>query len=197
MCCCKSAFVAAGMVLVQRNEKTTESFRDIRSQLTSLCHDRRAEAVAKLGAYVGLGIMDAGCRNQTLAFKTLQGHTRMPSIVGFLVFQQFWYWFPLVHFLSLCFVPSCIVLVNPNFEMPKYSFICDADPSFFAYPTLPEKHKREHHEKNRPSQLSQSMKSYGKRRNMSLKDHDTNYTSRGVSVKKPRTTHSHRCKSFP
>lgn len=168
----QSAFIAAGMVVVQRNEKTTESYRDIRNILTSVCTDRRTDTIAKFGGYLGFGIMDAGCRNQALTFNTLEGHTRVPSIVGFLIFQQFWYWFPLVNFISMCFVPTSIILVDPNFKTPKIKFVCDADPALFSYPTPSEKTKKETHDKSRPSQFTLSTRNIGKRRNISLKDHD-------------------------
>ena len=37
------------------------------------------------------------------------GHTNMLGVVGMLVFTQYWYWFPLSHFLSLAFQPTAVI----------------------------------------------------------------------------------------
>lgn len=42
----------------------------------------------------------------------------MPSVVGLLVFTQFWFWFPLSHFLSLAFTPTAIIGLNKDLKVP-------------------------------------------------------------------------------
>ena len=37
------------------------------------------------------------------------------QVVGMLVFTQYWYWFPLSHFLSLAFQPTAIIGLNKVF----------------------------------------------------------------------------------
>ena len=41
----------------------------------------------------------------------------MTAVVGTLVFCQFWYWYPLGHFLSLAFTPTCIVGLNADLQV--------------------------------------------------------------------------------
>lgn len=41
----------------------------------------------------------------------------MPAIVGMAVFTQFWYWFPLTHFLSLAFTPTAIIGLNKDLKV--------------------------------------------------------------------------------
>lgn len=41
----------------------------------------------------------------------------MPSMVGLLVFTQFWFWFPLSHFLSLAFTPTAIIGLNKDLKV--------------------------------------------------------------------------------
>jgi 26S proteasome regulatory subunit N2 len=43
----------------------------------------------------------------------------MMSVVGMLVFTQFWYWFPLSHFLSLAFTPTTVIALTSELKMPK------------------------------------------------------------------------------
>ena len=58
-----------------------------------------------------------GGRNTTVSLQSRAGQNHMPSIVGLFVFSQFWYWFPLSHFLSLSFTPTCMIGLNNNLKV--------------------------------------------------------------------------------
>ncbi|MGH0168076.1 UNVERIFIED_CONTAM: hypothetical protein FKN15_067447 [Acipenser sinensis] len=73
--------------------------------------------MAKFGAILAQGILDAGGRNVTISLQSRTGHTHMPSVVGILVFTQFWFWFPLSHFLSLSFTPTAIIGLNKDLKV--------------------------------------------------------------------------------
>lgn len=53
----------------------------------------------------------------TISLQSRTGHTHMPSMVGLLVFTQFWFWFPLSHFLSLAFTPTAIIGLNKDLKV--------------------------------------------------------------------------------
>ena len=53
----------------------------------------------------------------TVALQSRTGHMNMEAVVGLLVFQQFWYWFPLSHFLSLAFSPTAIICLNEDLKV--------------------------------------------------------------------------------
>lgn len=59
----------------------------------------------------------SGGRNVTISLQSRTGHTHMPSMVGLLVFTQFWFWFPLSHFLSLAFTPTAIIGLNKDLKV--------------------------------------------------------------------------------
>lgn len=61
----------------------------------------------------------SGGRNVTISLQSRTGHTHMPSMVGLLVFTQFWFWFPLSHFLSLAFTPTAIIGLNKDLKVLK------------------------------------------------------------------------------
>jgi 26S proteasome regulatory subunit N2 len=73
--------------------------------------------VAKFGAILAQGIIDAGGRNVTVSLQTRTGHTNMAAVVGLLVFCQFWFWYPLTHFISLAFTPTALIGLNSELKV--------------------------------------------------------------------------------
>ena len=53
----------------------------------------------------------------TISLESRAGHTHMATVVGLFVFTHVWYWFPLSHFLSLAFTPSCIIGLNSDLKV--------------------------------------------------------------------------------
>ena len=78
----------------------------------------------------------------------------MNAVVGLLVFTQFWYWFPLAHFLSLAFQPTALITLNQDLKMPKLEFLSNAAPSVFGYPPPMEEKKSDKKEKVEKAILS-------------------------------------------
>ncbi len=63
---------------------------------------------------------------------------------GMALFTQFWYWYPLVHYLSLSFVPTAVIGLNKDLKVPDgFTFRSNAKPSLFAYPAPIETKKEE------------------------------------------------------
>merc|ERR1739842_249369 len=116
--------------------------------------DKHEDVMVKLGAIFAQGIIDAGGRNVTISLQSRTGHTNMLAVVGMLVFTQYWYWFPLSHFLGLAFTPSCLIALNENLDMPKVSFKSNAKPSTYGYPAPLEEKKKEAGEKVATAVLS-------------------------------------------
>jgi len=112
------------------------------------------DVMAKFGAILAQGIIDAGGRNVTVSLQSRTGHTNMMAVVGMLVFTQYWYWFPLSHFLSLAFTPSCVIGLNENLDMPVMKIKSNAKPATYAYPPPLEEKKKEDKEKVATAVLS-------------------------------------------
>ena len=93
------------------------------------------------------GIIDAGGRNVTVSLQSRTGHTNLPAVVGMLVFTQFWYWFPLAHFISLTFTPTALIGLNSDLKMPKIEYRSGAKPSLYGYPAPLEEKKEKEREK--------------------------------------------------
>ena len=87
-------------------------FLIFRALYTKVINDKHEDVMAKFGAIMAQGIIDAGGRNVTVSLQSRTGHTNMLGVVGMLVFTQYWYWFPLSHFLSLAFQPTAVIGLN-------------------------------------------------------------------------------------
>lgn len=116
--------------------------------------DKHEDVMAKFGAILAQGIIDAGGRNCTVSLMSRTGHTNMEAVVGMLVFCQHWFWYPLAHFLSLAFKPACLIGLNADLKMPKVEFRSNARPSMFAYPPVLEEKKDKAKEKVETAVLS-------------------------------------------
>ncbi|ODV90796.1 hypothetical protein CANCADRAFT_24554 [Tortispora caseinolytica NRRL Y-17796] len=131
----QAAFLALAMVSIEQNDHTLPQVKEIRETLESTISLKHEEALARFGATVAQGILDAGGRNVTISLINSQtGSVNIPAIVGMCVFSQFWNWYSLGHFLSLSFVPTAIVGVTMDGKVPKINFKSTADPEEFGYP---------------------------------------------------------------
>lgn len=130
----QGALISLAMIMVQQNEAMNPKVATIRKTLTKIIGDRHEDAMAKFGCALALGIIDAGGRNCTIGLQTQTGNLNMTAIVGMAVFTQYWYWFPLTHFLSLSFTPTAIIGVDQDLEIPSFQFHSNTRPSMFDYP---------------------------------------------------------------
>jgi len=140
----QGALMASAMLLVQQTEAICPKVKEFRALYSKVINDKHDDVMAKFGAILAQGIIDAGGRNATVTLSSRTGHVWLQGAVGMLLFTHYWYWFPMSLCLGLTFSPSCIIAVNKNLEMPEMQIRSNAKPSTFAYwPPLEEKKKEE------------------------------------------------------
>ena len=129
----QGALVASALVLIQHTEVTCPKVKEFRALYAKVIGDKHDDVMAKYGAIlaqvcggndeyyliiylitfniiVEQGIIDGGGRNSTISLQSRTGHTNMLAVVGMLVFTQYWYWFPLSHFLGKdAMIRSCLL----------------------------------------------------------------------------------------
>jgi len=159
----QGALIASSMVLIQHTDVSCPKVKTFRDLYKKVINDKHEDVMAKKGAILAQGIIDAGGRNVTLSLQSRTGHVNMSAVVGMLVFNQFWYWYPLAHFLSLTFTPSAIIGLNADLKMPKFEYRSNAKPSTFAYPVQLEEKKGKEQEKVETAVLSTTNKHKQKR----------------------------------
>jgi len=150
----QGAIISLAMIMVQQNEAMNPKVGTIRKTLQKAIGDRNEDAMTKFGSAIALGIIDAGGRNCTISLQTQTGNLNMAGIVGMAMFTQYWYWFPLTHFLSLSFTPTSIIAVDQDLETPSFKFHSATRPSLFDYPPEQEAKADEAPEKVKTAVLS-------------------------------------------
>lgn len=143
----QGALIASAMILIQQTDQTCPKATFFRQLYSSVITNKHEDVMAKFGAILAQGIIDAGGRNVSVSLQSRTGHTNLQAVVGMLVFTQYWYWFPLAHCLSLAFTPTCLIGLNSDLKMPKIDYRSAAKPSLYAYPAPLEEKKREEREK--------------------------------------------------
>uniref|UniRef100_A0A803N5A0 26S proteasome non-ATPase regulatory subunit 1 homolog n=1 Tax=Chenopodium quinoa TaxID=63459 RepID=A0A803N5A0_CHEQI len=130
----QGALIAMAMVMVQITEAMDSRVGTFRRQLEKIILDKHEDTMSKMGAILASGILDAGGRNVTIRLLSKSKHDKITAVVGLAVFSQFWYWYPLIYFISLSFSPTAFVGLNYDLKVPKFEFLSHAKPSLFEYP---------------------------------------------------------------
>ena len=150
----QGALIALSMIMVQHNEAMNPKVGTIRKTLQKAIGNRHEDAMTQFGSAISLGIIAAGGRYCTICLHTQTGNLNMGAIVGMAVFTQYWYWFPLTHFLSLSFTPTSVIGVDQDLEVPSYKFYSATRPSLFDYPPEQETKTEDAPEKVKTAVLS-------------------------------------------
>lgn len=129
----QGALIASALILIRHNEATCSKVKDFRALYSKIIADKHEGQMVKLGAILAQGIIDAGGRNMTVNLQSRTGHNNISAVVGMLVFIQYWYWFPLAHFLCISFTPSCLIALDDK-NKSDVTFTANANPSDYAYP---------------------------------------------------------------
>ncbi|GAB4844091.1 26S proteasome non-ATPase regulatory subunit 1 A [Ancistrocladus abbreviatus] len=130
----QGALIAMAMVMVQISEASDSRVGTFRRQLEKIILDKHEDTMSKMGAILAAAILDAGGRNVTIRLLSKTKHDKVTAVVGLAIFSQFWYWYPLIYFISLSFSPTAFIGLNYDLKVPRFEFLSHAKPSMFEYP---------------------------------------------------------------
>jgi len=145
----QGALLGTAMIYMQQTDsgstgKGGKKIKAFREKLVSTVSDKHQTTLTKMGAILATGLIDAGGRNCSLDLGSKNGFTKMTSAVGTVLWLQHWYWFPMMHMLSLAITPTFTIGLNRDFKFPKtFEITCNAKPSHYAYPKKLEEKKEE------------------------------------------------------
>lgn len=117
----QGALIALGMILVQQSEAATSASTTTRSMYAKIIGDKHEDPMARFGAALGQGLIDAGGRNVTISLQSRAGSQNMNAIIGMVLFCQFWYWYPLAHCVVLAFESTAIIGLNEDLKAGSFS----------------------------------------------------------------------------
>lgn len=113
----QGALIALGMVLVQQSDAATPASNITRALYSKIIGDKHEDPMARFGAVLGQGLIDAGGRNVTISLQSRAGGQNMNAIIGMVLFCQFWYWYPLAHCVALSFESTAIIGLNQELRV--------------------------------------------------------------------------------
>lgn len=129
-----------GLSLVMMNLNIPSAGTSVRRLFEKISSNRNEDPLAKFGAVLGQGIIDAGGKNSRLRLLLPNGQRHWPGVAGALLFSCYsWSWYPIAHMLSLALVPCPLLgvaVVEPEFEVhiPQLnSSLVINDPGSAAY----------------------------------------------------------------
>lgn len=125
----QGALISLSLVLVQANSVRAPKMMQFREKLATIAANRHEDPLAKMGAAVAQGIIDAGGRNVTISLGD-SSSIKMQAVVGLTLFAQYWFWFPMAHSLSLALEPTAVIGITKElkvgavFLLSTISLIC-------------------------------------------------------------------------
>jgi len=189
----QGATIAMAMVLMQQSEAKVPKTKAFRAKVAAIAGDKHQTTMTKMGAILAAGIIDAGGRNVTIAMESRAGFIKMSTVVGLALFCQHWFWYPLMHFLSLAFTPTLLIGLNKDLKMPnQWNVRCNNRPSMFAYPKKLEEKKEDRNVRVTTVTLSTTARARAreqrkelekKKENVASMEVDTPHVSKSAHVK--------------
>lgn len=135
----QGALIGVGLVLQGTGHGHLPKAAALREKLVSVCTEKHAPSMARMGALLGLGLADMGGRNVAVSMLSRGGALRLPAVIGVALFAQYWYWFPMMHCVALAGAPLGLAGLRSDLTLPplgpsSLSVACACPPSWFAYP---------------------------------------------------------------
>ena len=160
----QAAFIGISLILIGTTSKLTPILSEFIKYLDKVYSDKYEDILCKMGSILSKGLLDFGGRNATIDLYSEMVHPKIQSIIGLVMFLQFWYWFPFFNMISLCITPLNLIALNSNLVMPKaFKVKSNAKPSLFAYPPPIQKVTEEEKKKPITAKLSTTLRAEKKR----------------------------------
>lgn len=151
----QGALIALSLIFIQITEQLEPKVKKIKELFEKIYTNKHEEVLAKFGSLIGTGIFNAAGRNATIRLASESGNNQQAAIIGLAVFTHYWYWYPLLHFLSLSLTPTALFGVNQDLKIPKsFSYISNAKPTLFMYPEFLKEEDKKKQERVETVQLS-------------------------------------------
>ncbi|KAI5181567.1 26S proteasome regulatory subunit N2 [Nematocida sp. AWRm80] len=138
--------IGAGFLLMQLNAKDDPEYKQVVEHMHSMTKRKSEGGAARFGALLGRALLDSCGRNGILDIYGMSGDICLKSVCGMIMFFQFWYWYPVVPFLSLCMRPTLLLAVDTSLNpIEEYAIQIEGpETPYLATTILPAETKRSH-----------------------------------------------------
>mmetsp|Transcript_3026 Transcript_3026/g.4079 ORF Transcript_3026/g.4079 Transcript_3026/m.4079 type:complete len:1004 (+) Transcript_3026:210-3221(+) len=132
----QGAMLSTAILLMQKNPQHDDKAKAFRAKLQETFEDsKHSSTMTRMGAILAMGLVDACGRNANIQLVTRSGIVRPQAVAGMALWLQYWYWYPMMHMISLAFSPTALVGLNSDLNIPTgFRVECDAPLAQFDYP---------------------------------------------------------------
>jgi 26S proteasome regulatory subunit N2 len=131
----QGALLATSLIFSQTTTTQEPKLSTFKETLDKVAGDKDEHVLVRFGGILSLGITELGGRNSTLKLVSNSGNNRMGAIIGMALFTQYYYWFPMIHFIHLAVSPTMVLGVDSNLKLVKnFKLLSKAKPSVYGYP---------------------------------------------------------------
>ncbi|KAI5186494.1 26S proteasome regulatory subunit N2 [Nematocida homosporus] len=140
------ASIGAGFLLMQLNIRDDPVFKRVIEHMHSMTRRKSESGAARFGALLGRAILDACGRNGTISIYGMSRDISVKSVCGAILFSQYWYWYPVVPFITLCMRPTLLLAADTNLNILEDFQVEVEGPStpFKMESVLPNEHAKSH-----------------------------------------------------
>merc|ERR1712156_57061 len=135
----QGALIASALILIRPKDVKSAKVIEYKELYAKIIADKHEGQMVRLGAILAQGIIDAGGRNATIQFISRDKYVNRSAVVGMFIFLQYWYWFPLSHFLCISFTPTCKIVKKESSEgndtnVASVEYEAKVHPHDYVYP---------------------------------------------------------------
>lgn len=131
----QGSLIASSLIFSQTTPTQEPKIQNFKDTLDKVINDKDEHLLIRFGGIISQGLMELGGRNCKVNLVSNSGNNRMGSIVGLALFTQYYYWFPMVHFINLAVHPTVFYGIDSNLKVVKnFQILSKAKPSVYGYP---------------------------------------------------------------
>ena len=129
------ALISSGIIFSQTTSKQEPGIQTFLDNLEEVINNKDEHVLIRFGGLLSKGLMELGGRNCNISLVSSTGENKMTSIIGMCLFTQYYYWFPMIHFINLAVNPTMLIGLDNTMHPPKnYKVLSKSKPSIFGYP---------------------------------------------------------------
>ncbi len=131
----QGALLASSLIYSQTTTTQDPKLGALKETLDKVINDKDEHILVRFGGILAQSITEVGGRNCILNLVSNSGNNKMGAIVGLALFTQYYYWFPMIHFIHLAVEPCILHAVDANLRpVSNYKLLSKAKPSVYGYP---------------------------------------------------------------